>query len=85
MDFFTSDTHFGHVNIIKYCNRPFGSVPEMNAAMIAGWNRHVGPDDTVYHLGDFALGPKVLWPEYRRQLNGRIVFILARQPRLAPR
>ena len=76
MDFFTSDTHFGHVNVIRYCNRPFKSVEEMDAALIAKWNRRVGPEDTVYHLGDFALGLKTLWPEYRRRLNGRIMFIL---------
>jgi calcineurin-like phosphoesterase family protein len=76
MDFFTSDTHFGHVNIIPYCNRPFGSVQEMNSVLIARWNRRVGKNDTVYHLGAFAMGPKDLWPNYRRQLNGRVVFIL---------
>ena len=48
----------------------------MDAALIARWNRRVGPEDTVYHLGDFALGLKALWLEYRRQLNGRIEFIL---------
>jgi calcineurin-like phosphoesterase family protein len=76
MEFFTADTHFGHVNILRYCDRPFGSVEEMDAALIARWNRRVGPTDTVYHLGDFALGPRALWPDYRRQLNGTIVFIL---------
>jgi calcineurin-like phosphoesterase family protein len=76
MEFFTADTHFGHGNIIRYCNRPFACVEEMDAALIARWNRRVGPADTVYHLGDFALGPKALWPAYRRQLNGTIVFIL---------
>jgi calcineurin-like phosphoesterase family protein len=29
----------------------------------------------VYHLGDFALGPKALWRDYRRQLHGKIVFV----------
>jgi calcineurin-like phosphoesterase family protein len=76
MDFFTSDTHFGHVNIIAYCNRPFASVPEMNEGLIRRWNDRVGPNDTVYHLGDFAMGPKGVWREYRRRLNGRIVFTL---------
>jgi calcineurin-like phosphoesterase family protein len=75
MDFFTSDTHFGHVNVIQYCNRPFASIEAMNDGLTERWNARVGTEDTVYHLGDFALGQKVLWPEYRKRLNGRIVFI----------
>ena len=70
--FFTSDTHFGHGNIIKYCNRPFlteqeqemiakddrariskESINKMNSVIIDGINSVVGPDDTLYHLGDF--------------------------------
>lgn len=73
-EWFTSDTHFGHHNIIEYCKRPFASVEEMNRAMIERWNSVVGPADLVYHLGDFALGPKVLWEGYRNALNGRIMF-----------
>ena len=44
---FTSDHHFGHENIIKYCDRPFNSVGHMNAAMIEAWNGAVAPGDTV--------------------------------------
>lgn len=53
--FFTSDTHFGHNNIIKLSNRPFSSVEEMNEGLIERWNDVVGAEDIVYHLGDFSL------------------------------
>lgn len=52
--FFTSDHHFGHKNIIKFCNRPYASVEEMNEDLIIKWNDKVSPNDTVYHLGDFS-------------------------------
>ena len=68
--FFTSDTHFNHANVIKYCARPFATVEEMNREMIARWNAVVGPEDTVYHLGDFALGRKNEWPLILGQLHG---------------
>ncbi len=52
-------THtFGHSNIIKYCNRPFASVKEMNDALIDNINARVGENDTLYHLGDWSFGPK---------------------------
>lgn len=53
---FTADHHFGHANIIKYANRPFFSVEEMDMVMTREWNARVKPGDTVYHVGDFALG-----------------------------
>ena len=74
MIYFTSDTHFGHARIIELCARPFANVDEMNEALIQKWNAVVGPDDVVYHLGDFFMGPKetVL---LRKRLNGKIVLI----------
>ena len=41
MVFFTADTHFDHANIIRFCNRPFATVEDMNEALIANWNRKV--------------------------------------------
>ena len=47
--FFTSDTHFHHANIIRFCNRPFRDVEEMDEILIRNWNEVVGPEDTVFH------------------------------------
>jgi calcineurin-like phosphoesterase family protein len=52
--FFTADHHFGHANIIEMCKRPFADVDAMDRAMITIWNETVAPNDTVWHLGDFA-------------------------------
>lgn len=82
--FFTSDTHFNHTNIIRYCSRPFSSVEEMNRAMIERWNAVVGPGDTVYHLGDFAMGKASEWPSILPQLNGaRKILIIGSHDRKA--
>lgn len=71
MIFYTSDTHFGHSNIIRFCNRPFASVDEMNEKLISNWNSAVGPEDDIYHLGDFAMGSKDAVPAILARLNGR--------------
>ena len=75
---FVSDTHYSHLNIIKYCNRPFGSVEEMNEALVNNWNSVVKPDDHVYHLGDFCFGnvEKWNWCLEPGRLNGHIHLIL---------
>ena len=73
--YFTADTHFGHANIIKYANRPFASVAEMDATLIKNWNDTVGPDDDVYHLGDFSLTSPAKTRDILDQLNGRIHLI----------
>lgn len=52
----SADLHFSHANIIDYAERPFRSVEEMNEAIIDRWNAVVSPDDTVWVLGDVALG-----------------------------
>lgn len=56
---FTADSHFGHKNIIKYCDRPYDSVEEMDRDLIENWNDLVDKEDEVYHLGDFSLDFKI--------------------------
>lgn len=79
---FTSDTHFGHFNIIKYCNRPFVSKGEMNDEIIRRWNAKVNPTDTVYHLGDFAFGSAAYTKMLLERLNGKIVLIRGNHDRV---
>ena len=79
--FFTSDTHFGHENIIKFCNRPFANAKEMNETLINNWNRVVGPDDTIFHLGDFAFGGSYLWNNMLDRLNGHIYLVIGNHDR----
>ena len=74
--FFTSDTHFYHSNIINFCGRPFKNVEVMNETLIANWNSVVGPDDIVFHLGDFCLGGSAEWTNILNRLNGKIYLIV---------
>lgn len=82
MIYIISDTHFNHTNIIKYCNRPFKNVKEMNNAIIKKWNETVKPKDKVYHLGDFFLGSKYDLFNIVSQLNGSIYLIKGNHDRL---
>lgn len=83
MYYFISDTHFGHANIIKYTNRPFPSIEEMDKTIIQRWNERVDDGDIVFHLGDFCMLKSSEAPEsrkdafayYRNQLKGNIIFI----------
>lgn len=72
MYFFTADQHFGHKNIIKYCDRPFNSVEEMNATIISNFNEVVGKDDRTIHVGDLTFRNP---DKYICQLNGTHTFI----------
>lgn len=73
---FTSDTHFGHENIIRFCNRPFKDAVQMNEELIRRWNETVPEDGIVFHLGDFCNGGNKEWNEIMYRLNGRIYLIL---------
>ena len=71
----SGDHHFGHANIIKYCNRPFKDVNEMDDELSGIWNTYIAPEDVVYYLGDFTLGNSKSAEYYFQRLNGTI-FVL---------
>jgi calcineurin-like phosphoesterase family protein len=73
--FFTSDHHFGHKNIIKFSERPFSDVDEMNEMLIQKWNEKVKPEDEVYHLGDVGLMSSGKLRKILDRLNGKIYLI----------
>jgi len=68
--FFTSDEHYWHRNICAYADRPFADLREMHEALIERHNAVVKPEDTVYHLGDFAFGAFVEGELILSRLNG---------------
>lgn len=76
-EFFISDTHLNHTNIIKYCNRPFESVEEMNETIIERWNDRISRRDRVWILGDLVPFEKdyTVIRNIVRRLNGLKVLI----------
>jgi calcineurin-like phosphoesterase family protein len=72
LNYYTSDTHFQHENVIRLCDRPFANLEEMHEAIIQRWNERVRPCDDVWHQGDFALGQQQNIPDLVARLNGRV-------------
>ena len=70
MNYYISDLHFGHANVILHDNRPFADVEEMDRVLIGRWNDVVDGDDDVYVVGDFCYrsGKTADW--YLRRLKG---------------
>ena len=71
---FTADFHFGHNNIIRYCNRPFRSVEEMDQTILDRLNASVKANDIIYFLGDFCIGSKAKALEHRKQIRCKKIF-----------
>jgi calcineurin-like phosphoesterase family protein len=74
--FFIADLHFDHANIIKYTNRPFKTVEEMNETLLQRYNEVVKDDSIVFFLGDMAFGRGSRKPRWwLEQLRGSITYI----------
>lgn len=74
-NFYISDLHIGHENILRFDNRPFADVNEMNNKLIENWNARVHSNDTVYILGDFIWAKESAWPSIVGSLAGNKVLI----------
>jgi calcineurin-like phosphoesterase family protein len=76
--YITSDLHFGHANIMKFCpvtRAGFRDVTHMNETMIQEWNNVVTAEDTTYILGDFAFLPSAKAVEVLHRLNGKKILV----------
>ena len=85
--FFTADEHYGHANIIRFCDRPFNNVDEMDEAIINKHNSVVGRKDTVVHVGDFTMHPNK-WEVHERwlaRLNGSHIFVRGNHDKWIPK
>ena len=81
---FTSDTHWGHKNIVKGCSdwgdlsrcRNFETQKEHDETIVKNINRVVGYDDILYHLGDWSFGgDDNIW-RFRQRINCRIIHLV---------
>lgn len=81
MNYYISDTHFGHANTIRFDNRPFANPEEMDATLIRNWNERVTDKDDVYFLGDLTYRSVHPAGWYLGQLRGRKHLIIGNHDR----
>ena len=82
--FYIADLHFGHKNIIRYDNRPFKTVEEMDKALIERWNRAVSKEDFVFILGDISWYDDEKTADIFEQLNGTKVIVRGNHDNIKP-
>ena len=70
MNYFISDLHLGHKNVLSFDNRPFKTIEEHDNTIVKNWNNTVGIDDDVYILGDISWYNSTKTIEIMRSLNG---------------
>lgn len=77
MNYYISDLHLSHTNVIKFDSRPYDTTEEMEADLISRWNNQVSNGDHVYLLGDFIWkAGSDEWLRIIHKLNGNIHLIL---------
>lgn len=84
MRYFTSDTHYGHENIIRFCGRPFVDVHEMNADLVHRAASVLGTGDELWHLGDAALGRLDDTLPHLAEIAGDVTLVAGNHDRCHP-
>ena len=74
-NYYISDLHWSHRNILAFDNRPYFTIDEMNAALIHNWNSVVTSEDSVYVLGDMSWDTKENTLNMLSKLNGKKYLI----------
>jgi calcineurin-like phosphoesterase family protein len=72
---FGSDFHFGHKNVINFCNRPFEDMAEQDSSLVETWNKYVGPQDNAFILGDFSFYRAVETTKLLQSMNGHKLLV----------
>lgn len=83
--FFIADTHFGHEAMIRFENRPFKDLKDMEEQLVKNWNETVDDGDEVYMLGDFAFGDKAEVSRLCNRLNGKKTLVLGNHDTQTPK
>ena len=84
MRYFTSDTHYGHENIIRFCGRPYSDVHEMNADLVRRAVGAVGATDELWHLGDVGLGRLDDSLPHLAEIAGEVTLVAGNHDRCHP-
>ena len=74
MNYYISDLHLGHYNVLRFDGRPFNTCSEMEDTIIKNWNSVVKKEDTVYILGDYCWNTDEEWERTLKLLNGNKVL-----------
>jgi len=83
--FFTADTHFDHANVIKYSNRPFQDIHQMNEELVERWNLKVPSTGIIYFIGDFCFRDHKRWNYFLERLNGTKHLIIGNHDKANPK
>lgn len=84
MRYFTSDTHYGHANIIRFCGRPYSGVDEMNADLVHRAASVLSAGDELWHLGDVALGRLHDTLPHLAEITGDLTLVAGNHDRCHP-